>query len=52
MEMVVLAYVSGAIWRCQLSGDEAERRVVQDQVSACGLAWQLRCRNTAKYGTR
>lgn len=50
LEMLVLAYSGGEIWRCQISGAAAERSIVQDQVSACGLKWKLRSRNTAHYG--
>jgi len=45
-EMLVLAYQKGKMWRCQLRGEAARRQPVQQAVTACGLSWQERSRNT------
>ena len=50
-EMLLLTYHDGHIWRCELSGEEAERTLVQEQVSSYGLKWKERSRNNAKYNT-
>ncbi len=51
LEMTLLAYHEGCIWRCCISGPEAERSLVQEQIESHGLNWELRSRNTAKYGS-